>query len=438
MRQNSKRFAELREFLNIVPVIDTHEHYSGIIEPVDDVLSLIADDYYTADLNSAAFDLGREFNRLFDLKFENLKAAGMSFQERYNIFAKLYARSGKTAYAEGIRRGLKKCWNIDSLDEKSLLQLADSVRRRNQQFYENAMDASNIVLQIVDHKIEPYLQKEKQYTSRCRFTFRMTSYMDIKSYEDIKPIEKFTDFAISNLIDYSEAIRSIYKKSKNLGIVCMKNQSAYSRKIDFSNQEISSAERVFDQIIRKPDCRYSEKEVKPLNDWLFHYMVDMASEFNLPVQIHTGHVHGQGNDIRNANAINLVNVLELHPDVQFDLFHGNWPYMGELLFLAKNYPNVWINLCWVQIIDPLYSIELMKRALVTVPHSKIIAFGGDTRCPELAVGYLDITLDNLAYALTDMIENCWLNMKEARQISADWLFNNPNRLFKLGFPEYIA
>ena len=36
-----------------------------------------------------------------------------------------------------------------------------------------------------------------------------------------------------------------------------------------------------------------------------------------------------------ANAAGLANVLMLHRDVRFDLFHANWPYSGEILFLAK-------------------------------------------------------------------------------------------------------
>ncbi|MDD5230408.1 MAG: hypothetical protein PHC43_03695, partial [Candidatus Marinimicrobia bacterium] len=117
--------------------------------------------------------------------------------------------------------------------------------------------------------------------------------------------------------------------------------------------------------------------------------------------------------------------------VVFDLFHGNWPYMGEYLFIGKNYPNAYLDLCWVNTIDPLYSIELMKRAIVTVPHNKIMVFGGDTNKIENTIGYLELAKDNVAYALSDMIEVEYLSKNEARQIAVDWFFNNPNELFNL-------
>ena len=41
-------------------------------------------------------------------------------------------------------------------------------------------------------------------------------------------------------------------------------------------------------------------------------------------------------------------------------------------------------------------------------------------------------------ALADLMESGWLQENEALQIAADWLFNNPNRFFKLGLDPYRA
>jgi hypothetical protein len=141
---------------------------------------------------------------------------------------------------------------------------------------------------------------------------------------------------------------------------------------------------------------------------------------------------GIRNDIVKTNAAHLIPTIELHQDVRFDLFHGNWPYMDEYLFMGKNYPNVYLNLCWVQSIDPLYSVELMKRAVMTVPHSKVFAFGGDTGMVEWAAGYLVLAKDNVAIALSELADSGWLSMDEAKQIALDWFFNNPNEFYRLG------
>jgi predicted TIM-barrel fold metal-dependent hydrolase len=178
-------------------------------------------------------------------------------------------------------------------------------------------------------------------------------------------------------------------------------------------------------------------EAKPLDDYLFHQFMRFARELRLPVQLHTGHLANIRNRVSQANAAHLASVLELHSEVQFDLFHGNWPYMGDLLFLAKNYPNVSLDLCWVNMIDPLYAQELLKRAVMTVPHTKVFGFGGDYfTAPEFSVAHLSLAREVIASALADLVECGWLEEEEAARLAADWLYNNPNRFYQLGLPPY--
>jgi predicted TIM-barrel fold metal-dependent hydrolase len=157
-----------------------------------------------------------------------------------------------------------------------------------------------------------------------------------------------------------------------------------------------------------------------------------AASYDLPVQLHTGHMAGIRNDIVKTNASHLIPSIEMHENVQFDLFHGNWPYMDEYLYMGKNYPNVYLNLCWAQSIDPLYCVELMKRAVMTVPHNKLFAFGGDTGMIEWVAGYLSLAKDNVAIALSELSSGGWMSIDEAKQLGLDWFFNNPNEFYKLG------
>jgi hypothetical protein len=92
----------------------------------------------------------------------------------------------------------------------------------------------------------------------------------------------------------------------------------------------------------------------------------------------------------------------------------------------------------VNMIDPLYAQELLKRAVMTMPHTKIFGFGGDYfAAPEFSVAHLRIAREVIASALTDLVESGWLEEEEATQVAADWLYNNPNRFYHLGLPPYI-
>jgi predicted TIM-barrel fold metal-dependent hydrolase len=159
----------------------------------------------------------------------------------------------------------------------------------------------------------------------------------------------------------------------------------------------------------------------------------MARDLEMPVQIHTGHMAGIRNEITKTNAAHMSRVFELHREVQFDLFHANWPYCGELLYLAKNYPNVAIDFCWANIIDPVYCQNMMKQALSCVPHGKIHGYGSDFGgTPDRALAHASIARDNIAIALADMVQMEYIGFEEAKEIAKAWLFDNPNEFFSLG------
>jgi hypothetical protein len=84
-------------------------------------------------------------------------------------------------------------------------------------------------------------------------------------------------------------------------------------------------------------------------------------------------------------------------------------------------------------IDPLYTIELLQRAVVAVPHVKIHGFGGDhADTPEYSAAHLTLAREAIAAALTGLVDMRWLSERDAVGVAADWLYNNPNAFFRLG------
>ena len=436
---NTKSFSEIRTYLDRVPVVEAHEHYLGVVKPVKDILGFIIGNYYNSDFESAAFGMESQVAAFWA---QGKKA--LPFEERLAIFQQLYKKSDKTAYARGMQMGLKECWGIEDLaSAESIRDLEQKFQGRDQAFYDKTMARLGIKAKIVDEfGMKPFIQGDvTEYSKFVRFAFSLPGYHNIHTKADINQLDGFLDRPIITLDDYMESFEIYFKKCVEFGIVCVKDQSAYRRTLGYENPAKADAEAIFNEIISNPRDVVGDGRARKLDDWLFHSFMRIAAKYKMPVQLHTGHMAGIRNDIVKTNAANLTPVLELHQNVKFDLFHGNWPYMDEYLFLGKNYPNVWLNLCWVQCIDPIYCIEFMKRAVMTVPHSKIFAFGGDTGEIEWVAGYLAMARDNVAYALSELVDSGWLNMTEARQIAADWFFNNPNEFFNLGMkpavPELI-
>jgi hypothetical protein len=73
---------------------------------------------------------------------------------------------------------------------------------------------------------------------------------------------------------------------------------------------------------------------------------------------------------------------------------------------------------------------------MTLPHTKVHGFGGDYGdVPEFAAGHLTVAKRNIALALTGLVRRQWIDERQADALARDWLFNNPNRFFRLGFDE---
>ena len=387
IRSNAKSYNDIREYLDTVPVIETHEHY--VLGDEKDLIKAYSTlfGYYTSDLMSAS--LGMEKETVALVENDNL-----TFDQRFEIFEKLYKRSNKTAYAKAWEKGLEECLGIKDITKQTFKKIEDYYSNYSSDQYNTLMDQFGIKVKIADiHNVDDFIRimDGGDADPLTRFAFPLPSFHNIRKLTDISIVSKYLDRTVTCLDDFTEAFENLLKKAVDFGIVCIKDQSAYRRNINYGLPVKSDAERVFNRILMEPNSsigweeEFNDDELFALDDWLFHHYMRLARKYNLPVQIHTGHMAGIRNDVTKANASHFIPVLALHADVAFDLFHGNWPYMDEYLFIGKNYPNAYLDLCWVQSIDPLYSIELMKRAVMTVPQSKIMAFGGDTVNIELCI-----------------------------------------------------
>ncbi len=421
-----------------MPVIDCHEHMMGpdgaskYKEPIARLLHF----YTSNDLAAASFGISeRELQRLLDEEVQT--------SEKWPLFEKLWRATEHTAYARVTKIVLKNQYGEHDLTPGSLERIAEKMKNLDEEAYFRTIDESNIQAMIVDvlgwlpDSLSSFLSGKKTFPPKWRLMIALPQFHWVKfSWASIQYIGGLVDRHITSLDEYLEAVYTVFERCIEKGAIGFKDQSAYDRSLSYDLVPKAEADKQFNQLLSDPRDELGWPEGKPLNDYLFHEYMRFARDLKKPVQIHTGHMAGIYNRIEKTRATLLSPVLELHKEVRFDLFHGNWPYLGDLLFLGKNYPNVSLDLCWLHIIDPAYAIELLERATMTLPHTKIHGFGGDYGDqPEFSVAHLQIARQNIAAALTNLVEGSWLDEEQAVGLAKAWLFNNPNRFFNLGFEE---
>jgi hypothetical protein len=434
----SPLFNRLREQIDAMPVIDCHEHLMGpeARPPYKEPIAALTDCYVLSDLHSAGLGVpDREVERLID--------HDVPTDEKWPLFEKLWYATEHTAYARVIKLVLKNVYGESKLTRAALDRVAEKLAAQDEAAYFRTLDEAGIRVMLVDvldwlpGGLGSFLDGKKSFPGKWRPLISLPGlHPTTFTWETIGKVAALANRNITSLDEYLEAVLVVFQRCIERGAIGIKDQSAYNRILAYDLVTKDQAEKQFNQVLADPRNSLGWPEGKPLNDYLFHQYMRFARDLHLPVQLHTGHMAGIRNRVDRTNAAYLASVLELHRDVRFDLFHGNWPYLGDLLFLGKNYPNVSLDCCWLHIIDPDYASELLERSVLTLPHTKVHGFGGDFGDqPEFVAAHLHIARENIAASLTRLVERGWLGEEEAVSLAAGWLFNNPNRFFKLGFEE---
>ncbi|MBP1776136.1 MAG: amidohydrolase, partial [candidate division NC10 bacterium] len=248
---------------------------------------------------------------------------------------------------------------------------------------------------------------------------------------DLRNIEADTERAVHSLNDLVGAMRAALDRYLLEGAVGIKIGIAYRRGLRFEKVTHGDAERVFARLFGHLGEGPSWEEARPLQDYMFHRIIQAAVERDVPIQIHTGLQEGNGNVLENSNPLHLTNLCLEYGRAKFDLFHGGYPFTGELLALAKNFPNVYLDLCWLYIISPSASARMLHEAIETVPSNKIFAFGGDFIVPEGAYGHSVMARRVVSRVLTEKVEDGYLTEEEAATLAQRILRENPATLYRL-------
>lgn len=438
INRGSPTFDRLLSYIDDLPVIDCHEHMAGpdhLVRFSEPIAALIAG-YYTGDLISAG---------LTEQELRFLRDDAVATGDKWPLFQQYWERSQHTAYARITKLVMRDVYGERAMSLAALNRIGERLAERDSAYYRQMMTDANIRCVITDALGWPpgdfgaFLRGEQVFEEGWRPVVPLPLFHVLQHHEhtarDWRGIQQVSDWAglpITSLDEFSAAVFEILRLAKARGALALKDQCAYNRTLAYEVVAKANAEPIFNRVLNDTNAVLGWPEAKPLDDYLFHQYMRFARELDLPVQIHTGHMAGSYNRVDKANVRLFVPVLELHRDVKFDLFHGNWPYMGDLLFVAKNYPNVALNLTWLYIIDPLYAQQLLERAVMTVPHSKIHAYGGDhLDIPERALAHLKLAKHVIAAALANLVEKGWLDEEQAQSIAGQWFFDNPNRFFAL-------
>jgi hypothetical protein len=257
--------------------------------------------------------------------------------------------------------------------------------------------------------------------------------------EDITGIEEEANIPIRCFDDYLQACEILFENALYHGAVALKSALAYQRSLYYERATKHEAEEEFNEFFKfKHMGTYLAAAFQPgrkFQDYMMHFLLRLAGRKNLTIQFHTGIQEGNGNILSQSDPSLLSNLFLEYPDVDFDIFHIGYPYHEILGVLAKNFSNVYIDMCWAHIICPEACVLALVSWIDSVPLNKINAFGGDYLFIDGVYGHQYLARENVSKALAIKVGQNIFDTARAREIARMLFSTNPFRIFKLEKPD---
>jgi uncharacterized protein len=420
--------AAIWEKVHQTPLIDTHEH---LIEEKDrlvgaahprvqsDDWSLLLSHYLNSDLLVAGMPQ-EAYDRFFSPEIDPIA--------KWRLLEPYWPAVKNTGYGQAVRIAAQQLYDVEDISGETVKKVqAGYEKTRRPGFYKHVLcDLGRIESCQVNCLSGPFGESPMP-----TLLMQDLSIVGMFAGPNLDGFGKPTGIDVRSLSDWHRVIDWWFDKYAKYA-VAVKSQNAYSRDIDYEQVPAEKAEPIFKKRIENQSLTGQER--KALEDHLFWYAVGKATEHKLPVKLHTGYYAGQngmplGRLIHNPGS--ACDLCRKAPETRFVFMHICYPYYEELISVAKHYTNATIDMCWSWIINPVAAQDFLKKYLVTAPANKVLTFGGDYIPVEPVLGHAAIARRGIALALTELLEEGWLTLPDAIELTDAIMHNNARQIFNL-------
>lgn len=256
------------------------------------------------------------------------------------------------------------------------------------------------------------------------------------SKESLDKLGKAVDIQITTLGDLDESLNGIFKVfSSHIKTVTVSLQPEDEFKLVNNEEAENSLKRMVEGL------PLERRQLGRLSSYVMYKVANLCQEYNVVFQIMLGvrrPVPGASPPdyaivAFNPNALtNYCKVLfSRFKDVKFDLILANIIQSHEIAVIAKNYPNVYFSGFWWYSFYPHIMREGLLERIQMLPRNKVNAFFSDAYVVEWIYGKACLLKEQLAYALTDMVEHGYYDKAFSLEIAEDLLYKNPITIYQL-------
>jgi uncharacterized protein len=412
---------ELSEHIQQTPIADTHEHQASeeqwINDGPADVLSDLIGTYVSTDFHGAHCDiaaLDRAHNR-----------HDMSVKERWQGIAPAWDHIRDTGYAEAMAIQACEVYGIEEITGEALeaaQPILDGLRKPGERL-RLAKEVANIDHMQIDGGVS--LPAD---TGGADFFMHDISWCAFSAGRaDLPALGEQYGVEITDLVTLRRVMEATFDRYAETS-TGVKSQHAYERTLRWEARTDADAERVLQKQLAGTELSESEKLC--IGDWSWARGVELATEYGLPFKMHTGFYAGADNmQVDRIRSGHLCKLAIAYPQAKLVCMHMAYPYESELVAMAKQFRNIYADMCWAWSMNPYAGMEFVRKFLHASAANKLFVFGGDTGCPTGALAYAAQARLWLSRTLSMEVRDGFMSLKHAKEIATKVMFENQRECF---------
>lgn len=433
-RRSTSRSSDARQLIaervRRTPLIDTHEHLleeSDRLQgtkhprvPCDD-WALLFSHYLNSDLLVGGMPPA-DLERFLSPKIDP--------PDKWPLLAPHWPAVKHTGYAQAVRIAIRELYGVEELSAATIAKVqAGYEKTRRAGFYQRILCNGAHIESCQVNCLTGEAFKESHSPTLLMQDLSIVGMFAGPNFGQYAPA---TGIQVHDLSDWHRVMDWWFDRYARYA-VAVKSQHAYSRDLDYARVPPEKAAPVFRRALDQETVSADDRKL--LEDHLFWYAVDQATQHDLPVKLHTGYYAGQNSMPLGRlarNAASAAELCRLAPATKFVFMHIGYPFYEDLLAVAKQWSNAYVDMCWSWIINPIAAKDYVKKHLVTAPINKLLPFGGDYLPVEPVLGHAAMARRGLARALWELVEEDWLTLDEALEVIEPIQRGTARGLFQIG------
>ena len=427
MTDYQEQIPELRDRIQSIEIVDTHEHLprrESDRSGSNDVLGEYLIHYFNRDLVSAG---------LSTADAAAAEDATRPLVERWKLVEPYWEAARYTGYGRALDIAARGIYGIDGIRAETIVPLNDayrSAREKGGHFQRVLKDLSNIRVSVLDcYSVQEVKNADRKF---FRMSFNIGGLVSPGSIEAMDETGGAAGILPRSMQDWLDICDATIDAAYANGATSLKCALAYDRSLSYPRATFAEAEACWNVVHAEKRMTYwgngGVDIGAPFENYVMHHILRKAERMGAAIQFHTGLQEGNGNVLANSNPLLLTNLLLQYTALRFDLFHIGYPYMGETGALCKNFPNAFIDMCWAHIISPRASMLALDEWLDAVPYNKISAFGGDYCFIDGVYGHQMLARENVCKVLSRKVLAHELTTEAAMRIAQAIFADNPSRI----------